>query len=132
MAKFKLKSGRCQLFVDQEKVQLAPGDIVECEPWEIPEGFKKSFEEIIPPGEVRATPEEPDAELPDNFEVAHKGGGKYNVINKDTGEPINTALLSRAEAYELAGIPDPKAEAAEAAEKGFTRALEGDEDMAGE
>ena len=132
MAKYILKKGTVHLFVNDKKVKLRPGDTVECADWEMPDGFKSSFKEIVPEGEVRATEAEPDAELPNNFKVVHKGSGKYAVVNVDTEEVLNSVLLSRSEAYELAGIPDPKTEVQTAAEEGFNDALEGDEDMARE
>jgi len=39
-----------------------------------------------------------------SLEPKHKGGGKWVVLNKETGEQVNDNYLSKKEAYELAGV----------------------------
>ena len=99
---YKLKSGSCSLLVDGKRVKLKPGDKVTLdEGATMPEGFMDLFEQIIPEGVDVATDENPDNELPQNFFIVHRGGGKYNVVNKTTGKNINDELLTKDDAESL-------------------------------
>ena len=110
LRRWRLKTGSATLFVGGKKVDMKPGQEVECEDYELPEVFRNSFEEILPVGAEPAADKEPDDELPkNNFTVKHVGGGRYNVINESTGEPINDEALDRGSAYALAGLEDAMA-----------------------
>jgi len=54
----------------------------------VEEKIKKEDKKIRPPDEVK-------------LKAIHKGGGRYNVINQTTDQPINDNYLTKAEAEEL-------------------------------
>jgi hypothetical protein len=108
--RWKLKTGASTLIVDGKKVELKPGQEVECEDYELPESFRGQYEELFPPGAYPVDEEEPDADLPsDNFEVKHVGGGRYDVINTTTKKVVNDERLDRTTAHALAGLKDAMA-----------------------
>jgi len=108
--RWKLKTGSSYLIVDGQRKQFKAGDVVECENYEMPESFRDTWEKIPPPGVDPVEAKEPDADVPkDNFQVKHVGGGRYDVINKATGKPINDERLNRTSAYALAGLKDAMA-----------------------
>ena len=101
-SQYKLKSGTCSLLIKGKRVKLKPGDVIKLDKdTTIPESFMDLFERIVPDGVDVATDENPDNELPQNFKIVHRGGGKYNVVNKTTGENINDALLTKVQAESL-------------------------------
>ena len=100
--RYRLKSGKCSLLVGSERLLLSPGDEVVLGEFDImPDGFKDQFKRIMPKGQKEADSESPDAGLSDNFVIVHRGGGKYNVVNKATGKEINDVLLSKSDAESL-------------------------------
>lgn len=96
MAKFRLKSGKYHGLKDGKKHTYAPGEIVELDPSQV-----QYMMDVLEPLEPLVTKEEQEAAPRKQLKAAHKGGGKYNVINKATGKPINDVLLSKEEAQNL-------------------------------
>ena len=65
---------------------------------------ESGFSDKIEPADsvaVEAVEEHQDGGVIASLVVKHKGGGKYDVINTESGKAINDELLSRAEAYAL-------------------------------
>jgi len=70
------------------------GEILVATQLEI-EPFKNLFVCLDPLVDVKE--EQPTKRL----QIVHKGGGKYNVVNESTAQPINDELLSREQAENL-------------------------------
>jgi len=70
------------------------GEILVATQLEI-EPFKNLFVPLDPLVDIKE--EQPTKRL---F-IEHRGGGKYNVINENTGKPINDELLTREQAENL-------------------------------
>lgn len=89
--------------VGKGKVKYLPGDIMEVEDIKELGGAADKFEILDP------VPKENPIEL-DMPAVAlkmeHRGGGRYNVINVETDEPINEDYLTKKEAEEMVGEPE--------------------------
>lgn len=96
---FRLRSGNGTFWPrDQFGVEspdpIHAGETIECEEWQLG-GHLHRFElvESIP------TPPLPPANV--GLRAVHRGGGRYDVVNETTGKPINSATLSKAEAFEM-------------------------------
>lgn len=99
----------------------------------VPEGL------ALPRRVVETPPPSPPPPEPKQEEVGlrlvHRGGGKYNVVNLATGEPINDTLLTKAEATLLiAGIEGGKAgeDAKENLKASESEPVDSAEDLAGQ
>jgi hypothetical protein len=57
---------------------------------------------VTRPGEEKLAGEEEPKKNSEIFMIQHRGGGKYNVVNKNSGSKINDNLLSRDDAEKLA------------------------------
>jgi len=74
---------------------------------------RKRARVIEPKEEPEELPEEEEVEL-DEFEPAeklkpvHRGGGRYIVFNEITKKPVHEGTLSKADAFNLAGLEVPK------------------------
>jgi hypothetical protein len=108
MARFKLKSGTFIRHEDGKMTKYASGDLVEFESvFNIPEGFRNSFEIPVKRKAGKdVVEEEPEGPPESKFEVQHRGGGRYNVMNIETGEAINDEFLSKKEAEALVTVTD--------------------------
>lgn len=58
------------------------------------------------PDEEVVSPEEFEPE--ERLKPVHRGGGRYIVFNEVTGKPVHEGTLSKAKAFELAGLEVPK------------------------
>jgi len=63
----------------------------------------KRFQRISPEWD-----EKKEEEVASKFEIEHRGGGRYNVVNIETDEVLNDSLLSKEEAVALVGEGDGK------------------------
>lgn len=82
------------------RVKYLPGDIMEVENIKELGGAADKFEILDP------VPEENPIELDKpatTLKMEHRGGGRYNVINIETDEPINEDYLTKKEAEEMVG-----------------------------
>jgi len=83
---------------------LHPGDTITCEVDEIEQVMEK-FEEVRKAKPKDEPPEEtevdPEPEVENSLEMVHKGRGKYDVVNPDSGKTINDKPLSKEEATSL-------------------------------
>lgn len=103
---FRLQHGYSSLIIDGRRVDLAPGATVRCYPEEIPQGFINQFSLIgIERERLEASTTEEILEeeenknvISDRFELMHKGGGYYDVVNKETGKPVNDTGLRKEDA----------------------------------
>lgn len=85
------------------RVKYLPGDIMEVENIKELGGAADKFEILDP------VPEENPIELDapaTTLKMEHRGGGRYNVINIETDEPINEDYLTKKEAEEMVGEPE--------------------------
>ena len=94
MARYKMlpKMGKHYFRQDGRTVCVKPGDIIDTEECEL-RGAKDKF--------VRLDPPTPEPEPTRGLYPKHAGGGRWNVINEATGNPINDELLSKEEAQAL-------------------------------
>lgn len=86
------KSGKHYFRRKGEMICVLPGETIEAEPHELG-GAITTYECLDPPP--------PPAEPTRGLFAKHVGGGRYNVINEATGNPINDELLSKGEAEAL-------------------------------
>lgn len=85
---------------DKGRVKYLPGDVMEVENIKELGGAADKFEILDP------VPEENPIELDEPatmLKMEHRGGGRYNVINTETDEPINENYLTKKEAEEMVG-----------------------------
>jgi len=115
LIRFRLKAGKYHARVDgrtvivylkggREKKQtghhcMLPGDIIECYP-EMLQHFKDMFTQIDPD----PPPPEPTAGL---F-LVDLGDGRFNVINENTGFPVNNVPVSREVALSMVNRASPE------------------------
>ncbi|MHC5035411.1 MAG: hypothetical protein ACYTFZ_10280 [Planctomycetota bacterium] len=105
MPEFRMRPG-CGPHYMRNGRRVLPGDTVTCEPEELGAALGK-FERLGPP---------PKPEMPrTGLKPVHIAGGWYDVVNPETGEPVNDQRLRKAEAHALAGIesesePEPESE----------------------
>lgn len=90
MAKFKLIKGVHY----HGKKRLVVGDEIECSPEKL-RYFMDKFEVI------EEDPTIEDIKEPMPLEMKHRGGGRWDVINRVTGKPINDIGLTKEEALAL-------------------------------
>lgn len=79
-------------------VRYNSGDIMKVENISELGGAADKFEILDP------VPEKDSLELdeaPVLLEMAHRGGGRYNVVNKETGETLNEDFLTKEEAQRM-------------------------------
>ena len=95
MARYRMKEGcgRHYLRKDGQETIVEPGDVVECDEWQLG-GGKRKFELVGPPD----PPPVPTVGL----KVKHKGGGRWVVLNEVSGAQINDGYLTKREAVEMA------------------------------
>lgn len=92
--------------------EVQSGEVFRASEHEIPGGAFDLVERVDP--EPSPEPEEPPKT---NLEVRPKGGGWYDVVNRETGEAINKKSLRHDEAAALADMtPEQAAEQLEEAE----------------
>ena len=109
--KFRLLAGK---FYHGNKMYKA-GDEIQTE-MNLEEIFKNKFEKVVRRSQIKAsvtgtvtkiekevTKEEAEemSVAPANLEMKHKGGNRWVVLNKDTGEQVNDGYLKRKEAEAL-------------------------------
>lgn len=82
-----------------ERGAIEPGETFKATPFEV-----RNIQHKVEP--LEPIPEEQEKPPIQRFQVLHKGGGRYAVINEATGETVNDKWLSKTEANELAGIDD--------------------------
>lgn len=75
-----------------KNIIVKPGDIIDVEEYEL-RGAADKFQRLDPP--------EPEPEPTRGLYAEHAGAGRWNVINRATGKPINDELLSKEEAQAL-------------------------------
>ena len=90
MAKFKLTKGVHY----HDRKRLKPGDEVECAPEKL-RYFMDKFTVIEEDPVIEDIPE------PVPLEMKHRGGGRWDVINRATGKAINDIGLTKEEALAL-------------------------------
>lgn len=74
------------------------GQVIELYPLQA----KGIMDKLIPLDEPQEPGEDPTPEnTAPEMELKHVGGGRYNVIHPETGEPINDETLSKTEAEEM-------------------------------
>lgn len=75
-------------------IRVRPGETIEAEEYELG-GAISTYECLNPP------PKPPEPEPTRALFAEHRGGGRWNVINRATGKSINDELLSKEEAESL-------------------------------
>lgn len=89
------------------KVVYYPGDIMTVSDIKELGGAKDKFEILDP------VPEE-DEFKPDTdvtfLKMDHRGGGRYNVVNVETGEAVNDEFLTKKEAQKMVGTEQEELE----------------------
>jgi len=98
MAEYKVKSGKVHRRENGVMVIYRPGDVLEASPYEV-RGYRDLLQRLD--GEDDPEQEKLVLEQPVSFTIQHRGGGKYNVLGVD-GKPVNTRLLTRKEAEDIA------------------------------
>ena len=103
MPKFMVMSGTHSRVEGEKKKRVIykKGDVIEATEYEL-RSFLDKFRRIGPP----EAPEKPKAEAK-QLKKEHRGGGKYNVVNPESGKPINNELLSSEDADALIEIGNP-------------------------
>ena len=102
MPRYKVLSGKYHRAEEGGRTVYRPGDIIEAFEGEL-DSFSNRFERLNPPPKKTPKPEK-------GLVVVHRGGGKYNVINEKTGQPINSVLLTKDDAGRLVdeGLDTPE------------------------
>lgn len=86
-------------------MRYQPGDIMEVENVSELGGAADKFEILDP------IPEENELQLdapPVGLRMEHRGGGRYNVVNVETGEAINEEHLTKKEAQAMLDAIGPE------------------------
>lgn len=116
MARYQMKPRMGAHYLRQEGrlTRINPGDIIDVEAYEL-RGAADKFTLVDPPPEPPPEPEPTQA-----LYAKHVGGGRWNVINPATGEPINDELLSKEQAQSLVDkeLPETNEEADAGADNG--------------
>ena len=93
------------------RVTYRAGDTIEATEYEL-RHFMDTFDKVGPPEKpVEKTdmsvatpkddkPKEPEKKLP-GLKLKHRGGNKWNVVNTESGKPINSEGLTKEEAQAL-------------------------------
>lgn len=89
------KSGKHYFRRGGKMICVRPGETIEAEDYELG-GFISTYKCLDP-----LPPKPPEPEPTRALFAEHRGGGRWNVINKVTGKPINDDLLSKEEAESL-------------------------------
>lgn len=90
-------------------VDLFPGSFKRHTSKDDPDGKKeaeKEFNRARSPRKKKPEPVEfarPEDYNEPKLKPVHKGGGKYNVFEEETGRQINTELLTKKDAYQICG-----------------------------
>ena len=84
----------------QERIQVEPGDVIECEKHEL-RNFAHQFESLDPPEEEKPPVVEANLEVIQRRSESGRLVAWYDVVNTQTGDPINTRALKKADAEEL-------------------------------
>jgi len=95
MAKYIVKSGAHSRIENGKRISYQKGDVIEAIADEL-KPFMDKFELVGPPD-----PPPKMANPSKSLKAIHKGGGRWNVINTESGKKINQNLLSRDEAQAL-------------------------------
>lgn len=97
MPKYMIKSGPHYKRSTSGKkwTRYAKGDVIELSELEA-KNIMDKLDPIGPPDPI-----EPDAPPKQVLKAVHKGGGKYDVVNEESGKTINSKLLTKKEALEL-------------------------------
>jgi len=75
---------------------IKPGQVFTARAIDIPESFR---DVIIP---LEDLPEEPEIQaVEETYELVHRGGGYYNVVNSATGKIMNESALRKEAAESL-------------------------------
>lgn len=113
--RIKKNTGPHSMIIDGKRKNFQPGDSLEAYPHQI-EGWLHKMErvektsvdngkteETVISGEELEKVIEVEEAVADvvSLKAIHKGGGRYNVINIDTGEQINDEYLNKKEADSL-------------------------------
>lgn len=94
MARYQMlpRMGKHYLRQGGKTVCVKPGDIIDVEEYELRGAIDKF---------TRLDPLPPEPEPTRGLYAKHVGGGRYDVMNRATGKPINDERLSKAEAQAL-------------------------------
>ena len=94
---FRLKKGCGSHVFSDDRGTISQGQTFHATPFEV-RNITAKIEPLEPVPEEQPEPVEP------RFDIVHKGGGWYSVINVITGEALNDKALKKTEAQALAGI----------------------------
>lgn len=89
------------MMVGGQKRTLKPGDEVRCE---------KDLLRFVMDKFDQVEPDPPPPEPKTGLKAVHRGFGKWDVINEQTGRPVNDKPLTKEDAKELARLSPPEAE----------------------
>lgn len=94
MARYRMLPDKGKHYCRQggETICVKPGDVIDTEDYEL-RGAMDKF--------IRLDPPPPEPEPTRGLYPKHVGGGRYDVINRATGKPINDVRLSKEEAQAL-------------------------------
>ncbi len=104
------EGSKCYLGPNKEKGRLK-GEVVESDK-NLAKVFENKFEEVSDDVPATEKPDNPNskatkiaakkaAKTSGKLELKHRGGPKWDVVRKDTGEPINDEGLSKEDAQAL-------------------------------
>jgi len=99
MPKYMIKSGAHYRKEGGKWERYVKDDVMEATEEDVKNILDK-VEKIGPP-----EPKNPEAPEKQALKAVHKGGGKYDVINIESGKAINSKLLTKDEANELLDNP---------------------------
>lgn len=81
---------------------IKPNQIFEADPDEIPSAFKDVVIALDEEKEKKAVKRKAKEDAEDKesaeYDLKHKGGGWYNIVNKDTGKILNESPLKKEDA----------------------------------
>ena len=102
------KDGEEETKFKTKRVKIKPGETFQAYPYDKSvSGWEHKLEvvesgTVVPPEEVKEQIEkEENSVVTTALKAIHKGSGKYDVINEETGEKINNKPLSKADAEKL-------------------------------
>jgi len=90
---------------------IQPREVFRANESDIPEAFRDVVERQSPSETSASETENEGTTGGENLEMVHVGGGWYNLINTQTGKPINAQKMRRKELEPLLGMsPEEAAE----------------------